>query len=198
MLSRSYYRDMHQDSLEKFIKDNRESFDDAYPSLKSWAVIEQSLTEQKVKQLTSRRLLKIAAAVLMIFTAGGLIGSYLTQATQAPPSVLATILPDISPELVALEQHYLEQIEEKSAQLASFPQDQEVVGDLQFIDEAMDELRQELEVAPKGAEEQIITNLIRSYQIKVKILERVLERIGSETPNTEPVVKKKKSNEISI
>ena len=72
---------MHQDSLEKFIQDNRESFDDAYPSLKSWAVIEQSLTEQKVKQLTSRRLLKIAAAVLLIFTAGGLIGSYLTQAT---------------------------------------------------------------------------------------------------------------------
>lgn len=189
---------MHQDSLEKFINDNRESFDDAYPSLKSWAVIEQSLTEQKVKQLTSRRLLKIAAAVLMIFTAGGLIGSYLTQATQAQPSVLATILPDISPELVELEQHYLEQIEEKSAQLASFPQDQEVVGDLQFIDEAMEELRLELEVAPKGAEEQIITNLIRSYQIKVKILERVLERIGSETPNSEPVVKKKKNNEISI
>lgn len=189
---------MHQDSLEKFIQDNRESFDDAYPSLKSWAVIEQSLTEQKVKQLTSRRLLKIAAAVLLIFTAGGLIGSYLTQAQQQSPSVLASILPDVSPELVALEQHYLEQIEEKSAQLASFPQDQEVVGDLQFIDEAMEELRLELEVAPRGAEEQIVTNLIRSYQIKVKILERVLERIGSEAPATESVAKKKKSNEISI
>ncbi len=62
----------------------------------------------------------------------------------------------------------------------------------------MEELRLELEVAPRGAEEQIVTNLIRSYQIKVKILERVLERIGSEVPVTEPVAKKKKSNEISI
>jgi len=189
---------MQQDSLEKFIQDNRESFDDAYPSLRSWAVIEQSMTEQKVKQLTSRRLLKIAAAVLLIFTSGGLIGSYITQTQQQPENVLANILPDISPELVALEQHYLDEIKKKSAQLASFPQDQEVENDLQFLDDAMEELRLELEVAPRGAEEQIVTNLIRSYQIKVKILERVLERIGSDNPASQPEVKNKKSNEVSI
>ena len=62
----------------------------------------------------------------------------------------------------------------------------------------MDELRLELEVAPRGAEEQIVTNLIRSYQIKVKILERVLERIGSDNPASQPEVKNKKSNEVSI
>ena len=189
---------MQQDSLEKFIQDHRESFDDAYPSLRSWAVIEQSMTEQKVTQLTSRRLLKIAAAVLLIFTSGGLIGSYITQTQQQPENVLANILPDISPELVALEQHYLDEIKKKSAQLASFPQDQEVENDLQFLDDAMDELRLELEVAPRGAEEQIVTNLIRSYQIKVKILERVLERIGSDNPVRQPEVKNKKSNEVSI
>lgn len=190
---------MQQDSLEMLIQDNREAFDDAYPSLKSWAVIEQSLTEQKVKQLTSRRLLKIAAAVLLIFTAGGLIGSYITQTQQQQENALASILPNISPELAELEKHYLKEIAQKSAQLASFPQDKEVENDLQFIDEAMEELRLELEVAPKGAEEQIVTNLIRSYQIKVKILERVLERISSDkSVQQQPQVKNKPSNEVSI
>ena len=47
---------MQQDSLEKFIQDNRESFDDAYPSLRSWAVIEQSLTEQKVLSIQRLRI----------------------------------------------------------------------------------------------------------------------------------------------
>ncbi|MEZ5041020.1 MAG: hypothetical protein R2828_14075 [Saprospiraceae bacterium] len=189
---------MQQDSLEKFIQDHREAFDDAYPSLRSWAVIEQSLTEEKVKQLTSRRLLKIAAAVLMIFTAGGLIGSYLTQTQHEKANVLADFLPDISPELVELEKHYLDQIAQKSAQLASFPQDKEVIDDLQIIDQAMDELRIELEVAPRGAEEQIVTTLIRSYQIKVQILERVLARIGTDNPVSQPAVKHKTNNEVSI
>jgi hypothetical protein len=41
------------------------------------------------------------------------------------------------------------------------------------------ELREELLNAPEGKEEEIINNLIKTYQTKVSILERVLERVQS-------------------
>ena len=70
-----------------------------------------------------------------------------------------------------------------------------VLADLEQLDLTMQELRQELLRAPKGQEEQIIENLIRSYQTKVQILERVLERVQStQQPNT----LKPLDNEVSI
>lgn len=164
-----------QDHLEQFVRANREAFDDARPSLKVWADIDRTLEQQKPRSFQWKRILQSAAAVLLLLLAGGLIGHQLSRgsATNTASETLARI----SPELAELEAHYNKQINAKFAQLANYPQQETVKADLAQIDETMEELRNEILKAPAGMEKEIVTNLLRSYQLKVQILERVLERI---------------------
>lgn len=166
---------MMQDNLEQFIRANREAFDDARPSLKVWADIDRALEKKKSRPFQLRRILQSAAAVVLLLLAGGLIGHQLSRGSQENTSI--ETLARISPELADLEAHYNQQINEKFAQLANYPQQETVKADLAQIDETMDELRSEILKAPAGMEKEIVINLLRSYQLKVQILERVLERI---------------------
>jgi len=63
------------------------------------------------------------------------------------------------------------------AKLVSYEQADVVRPDLQQLDEMFKELTQELENAPKGTEEAIINAMIKNYQAKVDILNRVLEKV---------------------
>ncbi|PHN04743.1 hypothetical protein [Flavilitoribacter nigricans] len=164
-----------QDNLEQFVRTNREAFDDARPSLKVWADIDRALDQKKSRPFQWRKILKSAAAVLLLLLAGGLIGHQISRGTEE--NTAAETLARISPELAELEAHYNQQINAKFAKLANYPQRETVKADLAQIDETMEELRNEIVKAPAGMEKEIVTNLLRSYQLKVQILERVLERI---------------------
>lgn len=170
-----------KDNLEQFIQANREAFDDARPSLKVWADIDRVLEQKQPKSFRIRRFLQSAAAVLVLLVAGALIGHQMSRGSQETTS--AETLARISPELAELEAHYNHKIDEKFARLANYPQQETVKADLAQIDETMEELRKEVLRAPAGMEEEIVTNLLRSYQLKVQILERVLERIQTNGEN---------------
>lgn len=182
---------MERDNLEKFILENREAFDNAYPNLKVWAEIDKTLEQKSAKKVNLRRILSIAASVVVLLVAGGLVGSYLSQPKAED---LQAMLENISPEYSEIEQHYSRQINQKYQQLVSNDNAGVVKDDFAQIDKVMQELKQELLDAPKGKEEQIIQNLIISYQTKIEILERVLERIQS--TNQKPL--KSEDDEISI
>lgn len=167
-----------QDHLEQFIRARREAFDDARPSLKVWADIERTLEQKKPQAFPLKRILQSAAAVLLLLVAGAAIGHQLSRG--AAEATSAETLARISPELAELEAHYNQQIDQKFARLAQYPQRETVAADLAQIDETMDELRSEILKAPAGMEEEIVRNLLKSYQLKVQILERVLERIQGE------------------
>jgi len=167
-----------QDNLEQFIRANREAFDDARPSLKIWADIDRALEQKKSRPFQWRRLLQFAAAVVLLLVAGALIGHQLSRGVQETNSI--ETLARISPELADLEAHYNKQINQKFALLANYPQQETVKADFAQIDETMEELRNEIVKAPAGMEKEIVTNLLRSYQLKVQILERVLERIQAD------------------
>lgn len=181
-----------QDNLEQFVRANREAFDDARPSLKVWADIDRALEQKKSRPFQWRRILRSVAAVLLLLVAGGLIGHQLSRGSVE--NTATETLARISPELAELEAHYNQQINAKFAQLANYPQQETVKADLAQIDETMDELRNEILKAPAGMEKEIVTNLLRSYQLKVQILERVLERIHA----TEEGLDKPSIDETSI
>ncbi len=190
---------MKLDRLEQFVQDEREQFDGDVPSLKVWYGIEQEL-EAKVEQKQSRfkvwRAMRLAAAVLFLLVTGGLIGSFITSNNNGTVStqqanVLETI-DEIAPELGETEAYYQSQVQEKIQVLASYEEDPALLEELAEIDEAMQELKQELLDAPQGSEEEIINNIIRNYQIKIEILEHVLSRIqAASNQNSE-------RNEVSI
>lgn len=166
---------MYKDNLEKFINENREAFDTEMPSLKVWAEIDKQLEEQKPKQRFSVfSLARMAAAVVVLLVSGAVIGNYVMKQQQGEATVA---LEQISPEYAEMVQYYSQEFDTKYQQLVSLDAEETIADDLKQLDHVMEELQAELLEAPKGSEEQIVSSLIISYQTRVKILERVLERI---------------------
>lgn len=184
--------------FEAFVAENRDAFDMASPSRRIWHRIDKTLhPEHHVRKLgfsSVMRVLRVAAAVLLLLGAGAMAGIYFTQHQQVQQNTVAS-LSDISPEYAEMVRYYNSEIDEKVRQVALHSNDESVLQDLAAIDSTMAELERELQNVPPGAEEQVISNLIKSYQIKIEILERVLSRIqqseGSEKNNSE-------DDEISI
>ncbi|MGH1436919.1 MAG: hypothetical protein ACRBG0_20945 [Lewinella sp.] len=188
---------MQQNDLEKFILDNRDAFDDARPSLKLWAAIEKDLNEEEAPSHAMRNRrpwYQVAATVLILLTAGGFGGAFLTQQTQQPTA--QTLIEDVAPEFAEMEQYYNQRIKENYARLTTHTQDPEIDADLQQLDNAMAELREDLTNAPSGREEMIVQQLIESYRLKLQILERILERI--ENIDNSITTPDNNSNETSI
>ena len=174
---------MKNDFLEQFIQEHREDFDQEIPGLNVWAKIDQTLDQQEkhtAKRIKLWKGLRVAAAVVVLMVFSGLMGSYITQMHLGAPDSLA----QLSPEYAEMEQFYQQQIQEKYAQLVDYQQEEVVKPDLEQLDTIMEELKSELVDAPQGSEEQIIENLIQSYQTKIDILSRVLERIQVSNPKT--------------
>lgn len=182
---------MQRDNLEQFILANRDDFDRAVPSLKVWAEIDQQLEQKSRKRITLWQSVRIAAAILVILVIGGVIGNYLNLDKDAEQ---AAYLETVPPEFIELEQFYNQQINQKYQQLVTYKKQDAVDEELAEIDQAIEELKQELLDAPAHSEPQILRNLIKTYQIKVQMLERVLEHVQpSGRPNAKP-----ENNEISI
>ena len=182
------------DNLEQFIKNERDQFDQGVPSAAVWANINAQLTTQKAipsRRVKLWRFVRLAAAVLLLLVCGGAVGSYLTQQYHQSPTAM---LEKISPEYVEMEHYFQRETAKRMQQLASYQKQSVVQPDLVQLDSTMEELKKELINAPRGTEEQILNNLIHSYQTKIAILERVLERVEAATSpknnNTE--------NEISL
>jgi len=176
---------MKKDNLEQFIAENRDAFDDAVPNLKVWANIDKQLNPTATKRRTLFQYInKIAAAVLLLMIMGAGIHFYNNSQKNSIES-----LSEISKEFGEMEKYYEQEVNRKLTQLAAYkPQSNPVTEDLQQLDEVMEELKQEYAKAPSQGEEIIINAIIKNYQTRLMILERVLDRVESVNQ------KKKKDN----
>jgi hypothetical protein len=177
------------DNLEKFILENRDAFDTKVPNLSVWGEIDRQLEHRPVQRIIWMKRLRVAAAIALLVTGGGVIGAYLANSGQEVKS-----LADVSPEHAEMERYFNTQVSEKMAQLTSYQKDQDVQGDLQELDSMYEQLQRELKDAPPGAEEKIIQAMINNYQTKIDILEQVLEKVKTINPTNS----KTAENEISI
>jgi hypothetical protein len=165
------------DNLEKFIRNNREEFDDRQPPKDLWKAIDQHL-EQKEKK-TSRiipiwRYARAAAAAVLLIGTGVFIGRNMDNQTSE-----TVTMEEVFPEFFEAEQYYQKEVNSKVAQLASYNHDSSIDDDMKQLDKIYDELKNELSEAPKDQQERIINAMIANYRTKLSILERVLERIQS-------------------
>lgn len=182
---------MHKDQLESYITEHRDAFDDAVPALKVWADIDRQLEAPNRLRLRRWKMVRMAAAVTVLLAIGGALGSYVTQVQSQNPMA---ILENVSPEYQEMAQYYQDEISRQVQLVSNSDQaDPDVFADLEQIDAAMAELKQELLDAPRGKEQEIVENLIKTYQTKLAILQRVLERMNptDNQPNN-------RENEISI
>ncbi len=193
-----------KDNFEQFVKNNREDFDMAEPKMEIWENIEQQLNAQhnvvplraiKSEKKTIRmRVLRYASAAaigLLLLTVGGVIGSYWTN-NGNPMANNEMSLSDVSDEYAEVERFYAQQVNMKIEELKQNQYDETILKDIAELDAAFKELKRELGNGPDMTDEEIIHAMIENYQMKIEILERVLER--SSFDNTE----KHGSNEKSI
>jgi len=179
-----------KDNLEKFITDNREAFDQDIPSPKIWERIDQQIVAPpKNRRVMMWKIAGVAASVAILIGFGALLGANYSDSS----SLAITDERSLSPELQEMENYYQKQIEKKKARLVGLDYEGSVIEDLQQLDAFFKELKEELEVSPKGAEERIIEAMINNYQIRIDILERVLNHL--ESPNQE--INKSKDDEAT-
>ncbi|RMG78578.1 MAG: hypothetical protein D6714_17720 [Bacteroidetes bacterium] len=168
---------LKMESLEKFVKQHREALDTAVPGLRVWAEIDKKLDAKKQRRLRWMPL-KIAAAALVLLAVGALLGAQFNK-NEAPPASLAAI----APEYEALEKQFNRQIEQKIQLLAGYHQDDYVREDLHRLDRVFQDLCRDLDSAPKGTRARIVRLMIENYEDRIRLLERVLEKVQSADPN---------------
>lgn len=168
-----YLIKMLHDNLEKYIIENREAFDEEIPSLKVWANIDKSLGHKAVRRLDGWQISRIAAAVVLLLVCGAAAGIWATRSGNNAP---VAKLSEVSPEYAEVEQYYSRKVNVAYNQVTKMNVDPSVSDDIKHLDEVYQELEAELKKAPLSSRDQIIHAMIRNYQTKLEILERILER----------------------
>lgn len=181
---------MNKDKLEKFIVDRRDAFDDKEPPKMAWGKIQQEIQkDNKVpRRISLWQFTRVAAAIAFLISIGIFIGRQ---------SFINTDIVSVEenyPEFIEAKTYYEFEVNEKLAQLARYSYDNSLEEDMSQIDSFMEELKKELEVAPKGAEEKIINAMITNYRAKLDVLEKVLETAQSKNEINE----KTKDDEVNI
>lgn len=162
--------------LERFIQINREQFDTDTPHLKVWTAIDNRINPgQNSSKMVRMSWLRQAAAAVALLIVGAVLGVWGYNKTQAKE--IAQVTHNIAPDLKEAENFYNQKVEARYTQLVSSNPDPLVINDLNQLDEVQRELKKELENAPATAREEIVRRLIENYQIKLGILERVLNHI---------------------
>jgi hypothetical protein len=171
------------DSLEKFIKENRESLDRYEPSPHVW----DRITGQRV--IINRKLLvRISAAAAIIVILGSATFIYTSVIRKNKPA-------DLSGEVREMELFYNSLANtlylQAKPMLTSQPDiEKELKNDLQRIDNICSEIKNDLK--DNVSNQEVIEALIQNYTIKIHILEDML-RILKENENKP---EKRKSNEL--
>lgn len=177
-----------KDQLEDYIRDNREAFDDAVPSLKVWAAIDKELGAQTdTVAKTGRRIslwqvAAIAASVVLLLGMGAVMGSQLSFGNSVQENLASDN--EVFREVEDMKSYYESEIKNKEAKLVHYNERKNIAPDLAQIDQHLKELTEELKSVPAGSEEQVINAMINSYQAKTAILEKVLENLENKKGQT--------------
>jgi hypothetical protein len=202
---------MKKDNLERFVRDNREAFDDKEPPNNLWQKIELGLDKQQpdkespfrqihkgpplsegdqtgVARLGSRQIgwptldWRVAASIAILLLAGAFI--YMNQqygVTHQPDVVAAS--PMYAKEVV----QYTRLIDDKRAELRQMTEDnpalyQEFASDLDRLEKSYKSLKADLPQNPN--QEMLIQAMIQNLQLQINLLNeqlRVIQRIKQQT-----------------
>ncbi|MEL6277190.1 MAG: hypothetical protein AAFU03_18970, partial [Bacteroidota bacterium] len=180
-------KDRKADDLFAFVRDNRAAFDADEPPAALWVRILAAIPSLEETQIVKMRsaakrktFFRMAAAVALILLASTLyLGRQLGY--QAAQQEELAVIQSVAPDFLEMEDYYQQQIDQAYQQVSLANDDPTLRADLASIDEAMEELRQELVDVPLEERAFVIAQLIESYQIKLRILERVLKYLPKKT-----------------
>lgn len=202
---------MKKDNLERFLRDNREAFDNKEPSDALWKKIETGLTNQQPEQASPFREIyknqglsaspkrgfqigwpsldwRVAASVAIFLLAGCFLYINRQYGVVSQPNVVAAS-PGYAKEVV----QYTRLIDDKRVELKQLAEGnpeiyQAFAADLNRLEKSYRSLKADLPQNPN--QEVLIQAMIQNLQLQINLLNeqlRVIERIKQQTNETNPV-----------
>lgn len=175
-------------NLKEKIKQNREAFDNRLPQEGHFERFREKLGLEEEKRIafSLRGVMRIAAAVLILAGASVLVYNYVQQPEQ---NVEKTILGKVAPEYKEAEIYYTRQINENYNQLRNidFEDEQQkniVMQELQAMDSIYKDLSKDLVKNPNN--EQIINAMIQHYQLKLDIMNQIMNQLKTMQEQNKP------------
>lgn len=161
------------EKIEKFIQENRSSFDDKMPDRSIWIGIEQKLDKEEHHKIFQLRLFKVAAGVILILCCGILIGLNIGGAGSSKLNYAA------NPELLKYkdaESYYALQVNLKYNELKDTIAKANVDEDLKQLDMIYQQLKDEMIRSNYANSEILIDAMIKNHKTKIEILESILNK----------------------
>ncbi len=187
---------MKKDNLERFVRDNREAFDDRKPPNELWQRIETGLNVQnpartspfrqtwRNQSLFGRNLFdwRVAASLAFIALTGGFLYMNHQYGVAHQPEVVAAS-PTYAQEVV----QYTQLIEDKRTVLQQLTEDnpalyREFATDLDRLEKSYQGLKADLPQNPN--QDMLIQAMIQNLQIQINLLNeqlRIIQRIKQQT-----------------
>lgn len=171
------------DPLAQFVAENRLAFDEEAPPA---GLLDRIQTKQSDQSAALRRLVAhrpswwLQAAVVLILIGAALLGGRLLGYQAAQEDYLA-VISKIQPDFPEAEAYYRQNIEALSTVVYKHHPDPRLIADFAEMDRAIEELRQEIPQVPQQQQARIVADLIRTYRIKLEILQNLLASLPEET-----------------
>jgi len=171
--------------LEKFIKKEKEAFDEERMPLGHEGRFLMKLEKRKIDDENRVRFWRVAAAIIVLLVAGG---SLLLPRFNSPVDVQygTMSLSEVSGDMANIEFYYTSQLEEKYAGLEELSetdaQVKSLFSELASLNEEYENLEREL--YRSGTDDRVILAMIENFRLRLKIVER-LEKIKREQTNSE-------------
>lgn len=176
-------------NLERFVRDNREAFDQMEPSPALWDKIGASLGDQarpnKTRVVRMSRVRWAVAATLLLALAGTLGYMFFNQQSEEVRSsqfagreeAVDPLVSQIDPQYAKLVSQFTEVIESKQSELRKIEKDdpalyQKFSGDIHKLDSAYHVLRGTLNANPNT--EQLLQAMISNLQLQIDLLNQQL------------------------
>lgn len=172
------------DSLEKFIINNRDHFEELTPSPNSWEKISSQLN-QNVDEVRSPGawwvLRRAAAAVVIVLAMYGAYSVVIKFAQNQTVARTNQIADPVLKEYAETEAFYVSRVENKVAELERISLEHpqvilEVKSEFELLDSEMKTLRNDL--GDGISRQEVIEAMVQNYRIKLKIVENILEQIN--------------------
>jgi len=193
-----------KDQLKDFIEANRDAFDTATPpSLDFSSLSSEKRTTDKPKSgkvINWSFILNIAASATILIGIGSLIYFQFIPENNLDNNIVKTqghdayngfTFSSVSQEMAEVESYYIQQVSHKQQQISQLGYSEEIKEELTLLDEEFNNLKQELGT---GVDDQlIIEEMIMNYQLKLDLLETVLNNINT----VESKSSKKEQNDTS-
>ncbi|PSL48131.1 hypothetical protein CLV51_102993 [Chitinophaga niastensis] len=165
------------DNFESFIQQHRDDFDVPGPSPRVWDALERELQESgkgKVVRLMAKNWFKAAVIAVLLVNAAALF--YLTKNKEQHQQEVAALSPDMQ----EAKGYYTSRINEKLELINAYPAeelglDSAARKELEVRNDTYKALERELKNNPGN--ERIRAAMVRYYQLKIDLLDKILEEL---------------------